>query len=73
MAQRSRNGVVYLHGHDGEFTFHGETWTAHGDVRGAKHIFMVLQQDLQTIEAEPPDLTAHDAGDGGCTFMVKHD
>ena len=38
------------------------TWTARGDVGGATDIFMVLRQDLQTTEAEPPDSTAHDAG-----------
>ena len=37
MAQRLRNGVVFLQGHDGEFTFYGETWIAHGDIEGATH------------------------------------
>ena len=42
--------------------WYGETWIAHGGVGGAKYIFTVFQQDLETMEAEPPDPTAHDAG-----------
>ena len=41
---------------------YGETWNAHGDVGSTTHIFIVLRQDLQTMETEPADLTAHDAG-----------
>ena len=59
MAQRSRNGVVFLQGHDGAVHQHGETWIAGGDVGGATVVFMVLRQDLQKMEAEPPDPTDH--------------
>ena len=50
MAQRLRNGVVFLQGHDGELVhLFGEKWIAHGDVGGATAIFMVLRQDLDTL------------------------
>ena len=44
----------------------GETWITHGDVGGATDFFMVLRQDLQKVEDEPPDPTAHDAGGTFC-------
>ena len=39
---------------------HGEAWVADGDV--GPDFFMVLRQDLQKMEVEPPDTTDHDAG-----------
>ena len=49
-----------------ESHFRGETWIARGDVGGATNSFMVLRQDFQKREAEPPDSTAHVADGTFC-------
>ena len=46
MAQRLRNGAVFLQGDDGEFTFMARHGLLLGNVGGATHFLLGLRQDL---------------------------
>ena len=61
MAQILRNGMFFLQGHDGEFTFMVKHGLLMGTSETPRIFYWTFDKTFNTLETDPPDTTVHDA------------